>query len=76
MNSAEQLQGRDTDDARNRRRDTSVELRKNKRVEQLMKKRQTDDSAADEDDVPVDAPDASAGWVAPRGEVMLTGHSD
>ena len=55
-------QGRDTDDARNRRRDTSVELRKNKRVEQLMKKRQTDDAEAIDDDAPAET--ATAGGVS------------
>ena len=49
-------QARDTEDARARRRDSSVELRKNKRVEQLMKKRcdDVDEEVSVEDQENVD----------------------
>ena len=53
------MQGRDTDNARSRRRDDSVELRKSKREDQLMKKRHVNPSAQADDDDDSDAENAN-----------------
>ena len=69
---------RDTDDARARRRDSSIELRKNKRVEQQMKKRQVtaapeaSDDDYEEEVANIPAVNAAATIQAPSTEAKIT----